>query len=604
MNAHRMNARRTNAHRIAPFVFFFAFSLVVPLELSAQQTDKKFSIPDTDEGLPGTGPIRRYGWFQKLWHSRRSTWANNVEKDQKALVFLGDSITQGWGDNMSDSFPGVKVANRGISGDTTRGMLIRLQEDVLSLNPSGVVMLMGTNDLEEGAKPATIAANAKLIIDELKKHNDKMPIILCQVFPSSASKKRSAADIKEINKLYAKAVYSDPQVTVLDTWTLFANEAGDAKEAEFPDLLHPNESGYTKWAKALRPILATAGFVENTPDSFAIEEGFESLFNGTDLTGWVQLPTTERQKKQAARWQKNDPNAPPWPIIEKRTELDGKTSPDGRYAAINDRLVVTTPAQGRRIQQLWTVKEFSDDFVLKLEFRATPNADSGIFVRGKQLQCRDFLLAGPYKKLKRYRAQGWNEMVIKVKGEEAYCTCNGELLDAKFKVPASGRIGLEGDRGQVEYRRIRIGKDDGNLLGTTNRTAAWQLETHEDGKVSMAIDGDSLVLKTTAITDTDWHVQAYQLHLPLKNDTEYKVTFEAKSPESVTAVLLGMTHMPDNYTSIGMSNEFQLEPDYTGYEFFFTAENVAENNRLGFVLGREVGTVQVKNFKLVETGNR
>ena len=72
---------------------------------------------------------------------------------------LGDSITQGWGPKMGNSFPGVKVANRGISGDTTRGMLIRLQGDVLALNPKGVVMLLGTNDLEENAAPKTIAEN-------------------------------------------------------------------------------------------------------------------------------------------------------------------------------------------------------------------------------------------------------------------------------------------------------------------------------------------------------------------------------------------------------------------------------------------------------------
>ena len=57
----------------------------------------------------------------------------------------------------------MKVANRGISGDTTRGMLIRLKEDVLALQPSAVVLLMGTNDLEEGATPEVIAGNLKLI---------------------------------------------------------------------------------------------------------------------------------------------------------------------------------------------------------------------------------------------------------------------------------------------------------------------------------------------------------------------------------------------------------------------------------------------------------
>ena len=93
--------------------------------------------------------------------------------------------------------------------------------------------------------------------------------------------------------------------------------------------------------------------------------------------------------------------------------------------------------------------------MLKLEFRATPNADSGIFLRGKQLQCRDFALAGPYKELKKYKSQDWNEVVISVRGQSAHCTCNGEVLEADFKIPKTGPIGVEGDRGQIEYRRIR-----------------------------------------------------------------------------------------------------------------------------------------------------
>ena len=120
------------------------------------------------------------------------------------------------------------------------------------------------------------------------------------------------------------------------------------------------------------------------------------------------------------------------------------------------RLIVTTPPEYRKIQSLWTTREFPRDFVLKLEFRATPDADSGIYVRGVQLQCRDYLLAGPYKSLKRTGPQDWNEIVITVKGRTARCTCNGEVLEAAMPVPATGPIGLEGDRGQMEYRRIRI----------------------------------------------------------------------------------------------------------------------------------------------------
>ncbi|SVE55009.1 uncharacterized protein METZ01_LOCUS507863, partial [marine metagenome] len=230
-------------------------------------------------------------------------------------VFLGDSITQGWGNSMGNSFPGVKVANRGISGDTTRGVLIRLEEDVLSLKPSGVVILIGTNDLEEGDSAESIAGTLKLIIAKLKAHNAKMPIVLCQVMPSSASKRRPAPAIREINKQCFAVVRGDPQITVLDTWTLFANAQGDARKPEFPDLLHPNKVGYAKWAAALRPILATHRFLETEADSFQPEPGFVSLYNGRDLTGWGF-----RAKK----------------TFKPVATFDGRTaSNDNRYVAIN-----------------------------------------------------------------------------------------------------------------------------------------------------------------------------------------------------------------------------------------------------------------------------
>jgi hypothetical protein len=110
----------------------------------------------------------------------------------------------------------------------------------------------------------------------------------------------------------------------------------------------------------------------------------------------------------------------------------------------------------RKVQQIWTVREFPKDFVLKLEFRAGVNADSGIFLRKPQLQCRDYLVAGPYKELKKYKPQDWNEIEVTVKDGVAHCTCNGEVLEAALQLPATGPIGLEGDRGLMEYRRIRI----------------------------------------------------------------------------------------------------------------------------------------------------
>ena len=424
----------------------------------AQDQTADFSLPATDEGLPGAGPIRRYGWFTNLWKNRRAEFAKGAGDEKHAVVFLGDSITQGWGDDFRGDFKDLTVANRGISGDTTRGMLIRLQEDVLDLEPEAVVMLMGTNDLEENAEPSTIAANVGLIAKALEDYDPKMPIVLCLVFPSSASKKRPSEQIQEINRLMSAEFKGNQQVTIVDTWALFANEQGDAKKSEFPDLLHPNRVGYEKWLAAIWPVLATHGFVDKNAPAQDLEAGYTSLFNGKDLTGWGYRRTSDKMRKGRERWLGRDPeNAPAWPLVDQPVEFEGKkSSPDGRYAAINGRLVVTTPAQGRAIQQLWTTDEFSGDFVLKLEFRATPNADSGVFLRGPQLQCRDFPLAGPYKSLKGFRSGGWNELVVTVKDSVAHCTCNGEVIEEALKIPESGPIGLEGDRGQLEYRRLRI----------------------------------------------------------------------------------------------------------------------------------------------------
>jgi lysophospholipase L1-like esterase len=422
----------------------------------AQPAADPFELPAVEDGLPGEGKLRRYDGYVKGWRERRRAWSQRVAADKGAVVFLGDSITAGWGDGFRDRFPGMKLANRGIGGDTTRGMLIRLADDVLALDPAAIVLLAGTNDVEVGIDPEAIVRNLTKIIAAIKEHDMRRgtttPIVLCRVLPSSEQKKRPADTIRRLNGLVDAAVRGDSQITVLDTHTLFADPAGDARPEFFPDLLHLNPAGYDRWAAGLVPLFATLGFMDTAADPFMPEEGFESLFNGRDLTGWGFRPTPPRKP------QKNpSPDAPVWVDVTEPVSFAGKAaSSDGRYAAINGRLVVKTPAEGRRIQQLWTEREFPDDFVLRLEFRATPNADSGVFIRQPQLQCRDYTLAGPWNALEKYRPQDWNELEVTVAGGVAKATCNGELLTADMKVPPTGPIGLEGDRGQMEYRRIRV----------------------------------------------------------------------------------------------------------------------------------------------------
>ncbi len=174
------------------------------------------------------------------------------------------------------------------------------------------------------------------------------------------------------------------------------------------------------------------------------EPGFTALFNGKDLSGWCFRERTDRSATK------------PGAIIE---TFDGKTETGGvgYYQAKDGVLSVTFPEETDKLRgQLYTVAEFPRSFILKLEFRASVNADSGIFLSKPQLQCRDYLVAGPYTELTRYRPQEWNEIVVTVKDGVAHCTCNGEVLEAALVLPEPGPIGLEGDRGTMEYRRIQL----------------------------------------------------------------------------------------------------------------------------------------------------
>jgi hypothetical protein len=175
-------------------------------------------------------------------------------------------------------------------------------------------------------------------------------------------------------------------------------------------------------------------------DAFVAEPGFKSLFNGSDLTGWR---------------------------LDKDT-LDGKTATiDHRYVVKDGVLVITGASPGQPpMNAIETVAEFNQDFVLRLEFRASRDANSGIHLRDRdfkhQLQIRDYPRVGPYKMLAHYKQGDWNAIEVTLKndsagkGATALCTCNGEVLEKSLALPARGTIALQSETNVVEYRRIRI----------------------------------------------------------------------------------------------------------------------------------------------------
>jgi lysophospholipase L1-like esterase/poly(3-hydroxybutyrate) depolymerase len=224
-----------------------------------EKTARPLAQPPSSE-FPGEGPVQPGIWFRGLWQEKRAAWSKNRERDQGAVVFLGDSITQGWG-SLANDFPKFRVANRGISGDTTRGVRYRLKGDVLDLEPKAVVLLIGTNDIGLGATPESVATNVQALIRELRAGSAPLPIIVCKVMPSDASKQRPADKIRRLNELVDQALAEakDAHVFRVDTFSIFADENGNAKKEEFPDLLHPNAAGYARWRGALEPVFEKLG---------------------------------------------------------------------------------------------------------------------------------------------------------------------------------------------------------------------------------------------------------------------------------------------------------------------------------------------------------
>ncbi len=170
-------------------------------------------------------------------------------------------------------------------------------------------------------------------------------------------------------------------------------------------------------------------------DDFKVEEGYRSLFNGKDLSGW----------KYPGK------NGKP---------LEGKTeTPDKRIEVKEGVILVNekdTAGEGG-IKDLYTVEDYGTDFHLKLEFRASLKSDSGVYLRGPQLQVRDFIRRGEQKQLTEvFKNDDWNELDITVKGKVATCLLNGKPLEIMKNLPAKGGIGLQAETGKFEFRHVRV----------------------------------------------------------------------------------------------------------------------------------------------------
>jgi len=182
--------------------------------------------------------------------------------DSKRVVFMGDSITDGW--RLDQYFPDKPYVNRGISGQTTPQMLVRMFPDVIDLKPAALIILAGTNDIARNTGPETAAMieeNFQAMTELAQAHGIK--VILCSVTPiadygpNKMSEGRPPADILKINawlKDYAERSHS----VYADYFSALADESGMLKAGISRDGLHPNADGYKLMAPVADAAIAKA----------------------------------------------------------------------------------------------------------------------------------------------------------------------------------------------------------------------------------------------------------------------------------------------------------------------------------------------------------
>jgi lysophospholipase L1-like esterase len=220
-----------------------------------------FKPPRGNCCLPGTAQTLANAlqdWNQLgRYHADNETLKKQAA-DPKRVVFMGDSITDNW--KLADSFPGKPYVNRGIGGQTTPQMLVRMFPDVIDLKPAAMILLAGTNDIAHNTGPSTLTMveeNIQAMTELAQAHGIK--VILCSVTPISdygrapQSAGRPPADILKINA-WMKDYAAKAKVVFADYYSAIVDDKGMLKEGFSMDGLHPNAEGY----KLIAPVTEAA----------------------------------------------------------------------------------------------------------------------------------------------------------------------------------------------------------------------------------------------------------------------------------------------------------------------------------------------------------
>jgi lysophospholipase L1-like esterase len=203
---------------------------------------------------------KEYPWMSVAsWKERHERMVKRAKEGNVDLLFLGDSITEGWGNNAvwQKAYGSMNAANFGIGGDTTQNVLWRITNGELEgISPKVVVLLIGTNNFGlNGDSPDGVAKGVAAILQALRKKLPKGKVLLLAVFPRDEKPKTDGRT--KIAKLNEQLSRLDDHKTVryLDLGPKFLSPDGSISNEIMPDFLHLSEKGYQIWADGMDALL-------------------------------------------------------------------------------------------------------------------------------------------------------------------------------------------------------------------------------------------------------------------------------------------------------------------------------------------------------------
>ena len=209
--------------------------------------------------IQGGGTLTDWAHLKKF--EKENEQLKKIDEPNR-VVFMGNSITEGWSNFDKDFFINNPFVNRGISGQTTPQMLIRFRPDVVNLNPKAVVILAGINDIAGNTGPISLENTAENIISmaEIAKANN-IKVYICSTlpaidFPWSPGLEPGPKVIK-LNSILKNYCNSN-DIPFVDYFSSMADDKGGLKVPEYTaanDLVHPNLAGYKVMEKIILKAL-------------------------------------------------------------------------------------------------------------------------------------------------------------------------------------------------------------------------------------------------------------------------------------------------------------------------------------------------------------